>query len=291
MRSPTPIATPIDNRSASPRTHPAAGSSTTPGATASAARRRLAVALAAFLFVGTFAVLTATAPTAHAMDGDYLAKINALRTSNGLNPLQVDGNMDSLAIQHTGEMASRQTLVHTANLKAGVTSNWTKVGENVGQGGNNNQIWDAFLNSPRHLANLLDPAFTHVGIGVVVDSAGTQWTTHRFVAIASSPPPTAAPPPVVTAPPVTRPPVTAPPTTRRPVVTAPPTTAAPVTTVPGTGSGSGNGSGDGSGNGSGDGSGAGNGDANGANGGLVPGDVPADPSRVGSVIDSLRALD
>jgi uncharacterized protein YkwD len=270
MRSPTPIST--------TRTPLATGSSP---AASSSARRRLAVALAAFLFVGTFAVITATAPSAHAMDGDYLAKINALRTSRGLNALQVDGNMDALAQQHTAEMAGSQTLVHTANLKAGVTSNWTKVGENVGEGGSNNQIWDAFLNSPKHLANLLDPAFTHVGIGVVVDSAGIQWTTHRFVAITAAAPVTQPPAPVVTAPPVTRPPVTAPPTTRKPVVVAPPTTAAPVvTTVPP------------SSNGTGDGSGAGTADGgDGGTGGLVVGETPANPNRVGSVIDSLRALD
>jgi len=246
-------------------------------AAGSRARRHASVVLAAFLFVGTFAVLTATAPAAHASDGDYLNKINSLRTSRGLGPLAIDGNMDSLAQQHTQEMASSQTLVHTSNLKAGVTSNWTKVGENVGEGGSNNQIWDAFINSPKHLANLLDPAFTHVGIGVVVDSSGIQWTTHRFVAIAASAPVTQAPAPVVTSPPVTRPPVTAPPVTApRPVVTTPPTTLPPVPTTA-----AGDGAGDGSGNGT-----NGSGDPN----GLSPNDQPASSGRVGSVIDSLRAL-
>lgn len=244
---------------------------------AAASRRRLTIALAAFLFVGTFALLTATAPAAHAADSDYMSRINALRASRGLNPLAFDGNMDSLAIQHTQEMAAKQTLVHTSNLKANVTSNWTKVGENVGVGSNNSQIWDAFLASPKHFANLVDPAFTHVGIGVVVDSAGSQWTTHRFVAIASSAPVTEAPAPapVVTSPPVTRPPVTAPPvTTPRPVVTSPPTTLPPATTtIPD----------DGSAGGGGDGAGSGPND-------LSTSDVPASPARVGSVIDSLRAL-
>lgn len=128
----------------------------------------------------------APAPGAHALDGygqDWLNKINGLRSSRGLAPLQLDGELTGLAQSWSQNMASTGSLAHTPSLSAGINSNWTKLGENVGYGPNNDLIWNGFVNSPRHLANLTDPAFTHVGIGVAW-SGGTQFVTHRFMAVA-----------------------------------------------------------------------------------------------------------
>ena len=73
----------------------------------------------------------------------------------------------------------------------------------------------AFINSPAHYRNLVDPAWTHVGVGVTFGGDGRMYTTHNFMALAGgggaapaarhrrrhrrppprSPPTTAAPPP------------------------------------------------------------------------------------------------
>jgi uncharacterized protein YkwD len=39
------------------------------------------------------------------------------------------------------------------------------------------------MNSPPHRANILDPAFTHVGIGCATDGTGTIWVTEDFVGL------------------------------------------------------------------------------------------------------------
>lgn len=181
------------------------------------------------------------APTAVANANDeqvFVDLINDLRHSRGLSTLTVDANMTDLARQHTGAMATNQRLVHTADLTAGVTTNWEKLGENIGFGSNIGLVWNAFVNSPEHFANLTDPAFNAVGVGVRVDANGIVWTTHRFVRIGAPPPPPFVPPtmpPTVPRPPAPRPAPTPAPVVPRSAATAPPTTAvaapAPITAL------------------------------------------------------------
>lgn len=150
--------------------------------TSSRARKALLAACAVLTLLAAFA-LTPT-PHAGALDGygqDWLNKINGLRASKGLNPLQLDGELTSLAQGWSEHMAATHTLSHTPNMAANVTSDWTKLGENVGYGPNNDLIWNGFLNSPAHYANLVDPAYTHVGIGVAF-VGGTEFVAHRFMA-------------------------------------------------------------------------------------------------------------
>lgn len=159
--------------------------------------------------------MTPADASTRASAGDYYSLINSLRTSRGLPALQVDGALAASASVWANHMMSTSTLSHDPNLGSAVAG-WSKIGENVGTGPTTDSIWNAFLNSPAHLGNLLDPAYTHMGVAVVVDSRGTQWTAHRFTRMASAPAPAPAPTPAPapapapTAPPSTAPPVTAP---------------------------------------------------------------------------------
>jgi len=165
-------------------------------------------------------------------EAQFVALVNQTRANVGVAPLAVDGQLTALARQHAQTMADAGTIFHANPISAGVTAPWIKLGENVGTGPSAPPIMDAFINSPKHYANIVDPAFTYIGVGVVW--VGNQmFTTHRFMQLSGSaaPPPTAPPPPPVTAPPVTAPPVTSPPVTTRVIPVAPvaPVTAPPVT--------------------------------------------------------------
>lgn len=162
---------------------------------------------------------------------DFVTAINQLRTSKGLNALAVDGNLTNIATEWSVQMAQNDGISHRLNLADGITSLWRRLGENVGVGPTVGQLMDAFIASPGHYKNLVDPTFTHVGVGTVRTNDGLLYTSHEFASLESSGPAVTVPPttqaPPVTAPRVTTP-VTAPPTT---VVTAPPTTEAPATTA------------------------------------------------------------
>ena len=63
-----------------------------------------------------------------------------------------------------------------------MSGNWTKLGENVGVGYDVDGLMQAFINSPSHYRNLVDPDWNYVGVGVSYGSDGRMYTTHNFMA-------------------------------------------------------------------------------------------------------------
>lgn len=160
----------------------------------------------------------------------FVAKINQVRAERGLRPLAVNGELTTIGRRWAGRMAAAGQISHNQNFPNEVTQDWEKLGENVGVGSNAAELHDAFVKSPAHLRNIVDPDFTHIGVGVVYASDGSLYTSHQFMKLrAAAPPP---PPRRVTTPttrsrvvPSTAPPATAPVTTPQPVETT--TTTAP----------------------------------------------------------------
>ncbi len=209
---------------------------------------------AAAVLIGALVVLGAASSPEHAQastrsvvqtmasspsESDFVNRMNALRASLGLGAVTMDGNLVDLARAHTHEMVGTQALVHTTDLTVGMYEPWEKLGENIGFGTNNETLWNAFVASPPHYHNLVDPTYDRVGVASEIDSNGIEWTTHRFMHFGAPVAPTipvAAPPATAAPAPVTPPPTTvrrpAPTTSPPPVTTAVPvpTSAAPTTT-------------------------------------------------------------
>jgi hypothetical protein len=222
---------------------------------ATVAVRAMRLVAAVFVALGSLLVVAPAQPAQADPVSSWLSWVNNFRASHGVQPLLLDGQQSALAQQRAQIIASSGTLVHTPDLTAGVTENWTAMGENIGFGPDVNTIGNAFVNSPKHYANLVNPAYNRIGIGVVIDSSGTMWVTHRFAAIVSAPsgggggssggsgnsggggssgggggrttPPPTSPP--TTRPPVTAAPMTAPTTTPTTVPADPPSGAATAT--------------------------------------------------------------
>jgi len=178
----------------------------------------------------TLVVAMAAKPTQPAAatadeEAQFVAALNQVRAGVGLPALTVNAELVGLARQHSRVMADAGQIFHSDPISAGYTGPWAKLGENVGVGANVQVLVDAFVASPGHYANIVDPAFTQIGVGVVWrDNA--LYTTHRFLQLPAAPPPITTTQPA-TAPLTTAPPAAAPPTTAPPVTT-PPTTLAPL---------------------------------------------------------------
>lgn len=164
------------------------------------------------------AAAPAMAPASDAgLESQFVSRINSLRSSKGLSQLQVSGELQGVARRWTDRMVGAGQISHNPNLGSEVGGSWTKLGENVGVGYDVDGLMQAFINSPAHYNNLVDPVWTHVGVGVTVASDGRLYTTHNFMALGGQAPPPRPPSPPVTAAP------------RAPTTTAPP---APTTTAP-----------------------------------------------------------
>jgi hypothetical protein len=163
----------------------------------------LALVVAALSLAGLAAAPVGASPEDPPADeAAFVAALNATRAKGGLAPLTVDVELRSLARDWAQHQADAGTISHANPISAGVTADWLKLGENVGMGGTVTAIMNAFIKSPGHYANIMDPEFTRVGVGVVW-SGTTLFTTHRFMKLAGeeaqqapaqAPAPGAAPP-------------------------------------------------------------------------------------------------
>ncbi len=168
-----------------------------------AARAACAVALVA-------AVLPAAAPTtAHARSAACAAAdvvpaaatleraraatvclVNAERTRRGLRRLRANGALRTSAQAYAADMAERDFFAHTSPGGAGLLqrvrrtgrylegARSVRVGENLGWGVDGQatprSIVTAWMGSPSHRANLLNPAFRESGIGIALDAPVRQ---------------------------------------------------------------------------------------------------------------------
>ena len=159
---------------------------------------------------------------------DLTAMTNADRVSRGLRALSTAGDLQSFAQQRADEMARTKRLAHTTSLGSKI-SGWRRLGENVGRGPTLQEIQTAFMASPSHRENILDPDFTQIGVGVTFDGKDYLYVAVLFRlpnGTAAAPAPAPAPTPTTRASAAPKPKPT---TTTRPAPTT--TTQAPTTTT------------------------------------------------------------
>ncbi|HEY1731821.1 MAG TPA: CAP domain-containing protein [Terriglobales bacterium] len=112
--------------------------------------------------------------------------INQARTAQGLNPLVIDERLTAAARKHTQLMVQHSTLSHqfegepspeTRTSNEGLPSD--SEGENVDMNQSIEGAHDALMHSPPHRANILDPDYNVVGVGVI-HADGSVWVTEDF---------------------------------------------------------------------------------------------------------------
>lgn len=142
--------------------------------------------------------------------------LNGARVNNGVSPLSQNGTLVSLARWRSKDMVDRSYFDHTILGSGYQVYHWYDLnglkyswgGENIGW--NNNypdadspiKIHEGFMNSPGHRANVLEPSFTHGGVGAhgadnvsfLGKMRNPRVYTELFMAAASAPPPPPPPP-------------------------------------------------------------------------------------------------
>ncbi|MCP4958386.1 MAG: CAP domain-containing protein [Actinomycetia bacterium] len=110
--------------------------------------------------------------------------LNTTRAEHGLAPLQRDPALDQIAIEWTTEMSPSGSLSHRGDLRqqveSRVTSEWMRIGENVGWGPSAEWLHGAFFDSAPHRANMLGD-YNRVGIGALLEDDGYVWVTVNFL--------------------------------------------------------------------------------------------------------------
>jgi uncharacterized protein YkwD len=109
--------------------------------------------------------------------------VNATRAQNGVGALSENAALNIKADAWAAKMRDSCTIFHST-LSDGAPGNWRKLGENVGRGGDIEAVHAAYLKSPGHFANIVDPAFTSMGAGAVwgtCNGSRTLFTAQVFM--------------------------------------------------------------------------------------------------------------
>jgi hypothetical protein len=150
--------------------------------------------IAALVLTGTLAALSPPAGAVNdpGAEGDFVGRTNSLRASRGLPGLSVNGTLAAKARNWAEHMAAVGAISHSS-LADGAPSEWHRLGENVGRGPSVDAIHNALVASSEHYANLTDPGFQSIGVGVV-NANGTLYVAEVFMESASQPAPSAPAP-------------------------------------------------------------------------------------------------
>jgi uncharacterized protein YkwD len=121
------------------------------------------------------------ADAAEAAEAALLAATNTARAESGLPPLATHPCLTAAATQWATILGPSGSLDHRSErgLDLGTEvdrfcpGTWAIVGENLGRGPDSAAIQAAFMASPTHRANVLEPTYTHIGIHVIPDPDGS----------------------------------------------------------------------------------------------------------------------
>lgn len=123
-----------------------------------------------------------------AYNSAILSNANDARRSDGRSTYHRNHRLWLIAHAYAKKMAASGSLEHNPQLVNAVSKScpaWTDIGENIGvdTSASPTDLFQAYMNSAPHKANLLDTAYTEVGIAtatVVRDGVTQHWNVIDF---------------------------------------------------------------------------------------------------------------
>jgi len=133
------------------------------------------------LRLGATQTPTATVDTPEGVEAALVARIDAMRSAQGLPPLERHDGLVAVARAHSQDMVDHDFFAHqspttngpadrvrAASLSSGL------VLENLGHGVDAASIHDGLVASAQNRSNILNRDVTHVGVGVVLRTTGSR---------------------------------------------------------------------------------------------------------------------
>ncbi|WP_188455182.1 CAP domain-containing protein [Virgibacillus oceani] len=107
---------------------------------------------------------------------------NQEREKQGLEPLQIDEELSKVAREKSRDMQANGYFAHNSptygspfDMMKQFGIDYRTAGENIAKGQRSpEEVVNAWMNSEGHRANILNPEFTHIGVGYV--ESGNYWT-------------------------------------------------------------------------------------------------------------------
>lgn len=114
--------------------------------------------------------------------------VNEERAKVGLAPLVIDSRLVELARKKSADMIKNGYFSHISptygspfDMMKAAGISYRMAGENIAGAPSVDRAHVALMNSPGHRANILNPNFTHIGIGIVDGGPYGKMFTQMFV--------------------------------------------------------------------------------------------------------------
>lgn len=121
--------------------------------------------------------------SAAAFEERILELLNADREEKGLRPLERLAGLDAVAQDWSDRQADEGRMYHNPDFFEQYPGSPTLGGENVAYGyPTPEEMYQGWYDSPGHYANMFNPDYTHIGIGVAYDDGGAPYGTQNFAA-------------------------------------------------------------------------------------------------------------
>jgi len=124
-----------------------------------------------------------------ALENEVIRLVNVERSKNGLQPLKTNWELSRVARYKSQDMIDKKYFSHTSptygspfKMMENFGIKFTAAGENIAYGQRTPQeVMNAWMNSPGHRSNILNPTYTHIGVGAAKSSNGTLYWTQMFI--------------------------------------------------------------------------------------------------------------
>lgn len=118
----------------------------------------------------------------NAFERQVIELTNQERTAQGLEPLTTDESLSAVAREKSNDMYTNGYFSHNSptygspfDMMQQFGVSYRTAGENIAKGQRSpEEVVNAWMNSEGHRANILNPDFTHIGVGYVEN--GNHWT-------------------------------------------------------------------------------------------------------------------
>ncbi len=125
--------------------------------------------------------------TLHPFEQEVLDLVNQERAGAGCNPLTANEKLVAAARGHSDDMAINDFFSHTGSDGSSAGDrisregyDWSRYGENIAAGYTSPaSVMNGWMNSPGHRANILNCAFTEIGIGYTYLANDTGSTNYH----------------------------------------------------------------------------------------------------------------
>lgn len=115
--------------------------------------------------------------------------VNAERAKAGVNPLQLDEQLNEVATVKAKDMAENNYFSHDSatygtpfDMMHSFGVSYRSAGENIAAGQKSaEEVMNSWMHSSGHRANILNASYTHLGVGYCVNDNGVPYWSQEFI--------------------------------------------------------------------------------------------------------------